>query len=228
MKTSQFWTSKVTALMNTGGIPYSEAWSQAAKIYPNAATLMRAAGLPRASVQFFNSKLATAGTAATRTANEQFQIDVKNEMDRTGLDYTTVWNRLYPASDLARDQAKRGAATSQNQPSRQENSGPDFSQSLGTPAGSKPMAAYGTAPVVAPQLKAMFALPMDATQTEFAAAWKANGNTSAPVNFGKVFDGLCELMQSEKSMGYEAALEAAKARFPQLWQRCEQMAEQPV
>jgi len=104
---------------------------------------------------------------------------------------------------------------------------PQFANTADSAAATVANSADGI-PVPAPQLKALFRLPMDATASEWAAAWTANNGKAFPINFGRVFDGICEAAQNSKGLSYEDALRATKARFPDLWAMCVEMAKQPV
>jgi hypothetical protein len=86
----------------------------------------------------------------------------------------------------------------------------------------------GPAPVGGPQLKAMFRLPGNCSQKEFEAAWQGNGNTIAPINPGKIFSGLVEYIQKQKSLDYEAAIVAAKTAYPNLWDLVERIAAEKI
>ena len=93
-------------------------------------------------------------------------------------------------------------------------------------AEAKQFANVGNAPVAAPALKALFRLPMTCSQAEFEAAWHGNGDTGTPINPGKIFAGLVEYLQKEKGFEYEAAISAAKAAYPALWQLVDTIAAQ--
>lgn len=70
----------------------------------------------------------------------------------------------------------------------------------------------------------LLGLPTDASQEEFDTAYKANGNVFTPFSPGKVFDALVEL-QGKGGVDREAAMEAAKQRFSDLWKRVEALAQ---
>jgi hypothetical protein len=95
-------------------------------------------------------------------------------------------------------------------------------------AAAAPRFANSEQPVFGPQMKAAFHLPQDATESMCSAAWKANGETTTPINPGKVFAALVELAQKEKSLDYDAALRAMKSQCPILWQEVEAISKSKV
>jgi len=88
-----------------------------------------------------------------------------------------------------------------------------------------PATGKGGMPIFGHQMKAIFSLPRDATESECRAAWKGNGETATPMHPGKVFAALVELAQREKGLSYDAAISAVKARCLQLWAQVQALSQ---
>ncbi|HEX3627264.1 MAG TPA: hypothetical protein VH280_17800 [Verrucomicrobiae bacterium] len=197
MNVQKFWAIKTNELLPRVGTMQA-AWEQAGKMFPDAVTLIRVAGATRQSVaQFCNSKIFRGGPPMATDRRREMQAAIEKEIQSRHCDYSAAFNRVYPQF---------------------ANEAPDPNQVL-TQAGADGV------PVMGPQLRSLFRLPVHTSQAEWAAAWKANLEKVSPINFGRVFDAICEVAQQEKGMGYEDALRATKSRFPDLWATVEEMAK---
>jgi hypothetical protein len=196
MNVQKFWAIKTNELLPRVGT-IQAAWAQAGKIYPDAVILIRATGATRNSVaQFCNSKIFRGGPMAMERRREMTAA-IEKEMQSRHCGYSVAFNRIYPQF---------------------ANEAPDPNQ-VQTQTGSDGV------PVLGPQIRALFRLPTHTSQSEWAAAWKANLEKVSPINFGRVFDAICEVAQQEKGLSYEDALRATKSRFPDLWSTVEQMSK---
>jgi hypothetical protein len=86
--------------------------------------------------------------------------------------------------------------------------------------------AAGAMPVKSPAMLAIFKLPVNVSQAEFAAAWEGNGNTLSPLNPAKIFAGLCAYWQKEKPLDYDQSIQECKRLYPDLWAFVELLAAQ--
>lgn len=195
MNVATFWTKKTTELLGQLG-DIGSAWRQAAKLYPDAATLMRASGATQQKVaQFCNARVFGKGARMDAEKRRQLHEKIGKEMESRHCDYSTAFNRLYP----------------------------QFANGDSFPEAQSHVGADGI-PVLGPQLKALFRLPADTTPEEWKLIWTVNSERTSPIQFAKIFDALCEEMQ--KSGGsYEDALRDTKARFPALWNMVQELAK---
>lgn len=178
-------------------------WNLTARLHPDAAILLRASGATRSQVQFFNSKLPHGINEARREFANAVADDLKSNPN---TDYGASHNRNF---------SKLGATLSHVEiilPGQKRK-----------PAQFANDATTGV-PVLGPQLRTIFRLPVDTSADEWKAAWTANQSRAFPFNPGAVMDGLCQLNQQQKGGDYEAALTAIKSRFPDLWQAVQQIA----
>jgi hypothetical protein len=197
MKCQEFWTAKTNELLPRVGTMQA-AWVQASKLYPDVGILIRATGATRQSViQFCNSKIFHSSPSNEIENRRQMHQKIEQEMKTAHCTYDVAFNRVYPQF---------------------ANEAPDPNQ-IQTQAGADGL------PVLGPQLRALFRLPVDTTQAEWVAAWKANLEKTSPINFGRVCDAICEVAQREKGLSYEDALRATKSRFPDLWATVSEMAK---
>jgi hypothetical protein len=170
------------------------------------AILFRAVSASPQTVSFFNSKLVNAGGPTPSgpgqtllERRESFQEEVRELMEKDFKSYDRAF-------DIVSKRRKAAVVP------------PTFVNDAATGV-----------PIAAPQFKAMFRLPMDSTQQEFAAAWTGNGGALAPIDPGKIFDALVQFKQKEQpSLDYEAAVRVAKVRYPELWSLVEAIAAQKV
>ncbi|HEY1662164.1 MAG TPA: hypothetical protein VGI03_07075 [Verrucomicrobiae bacterium] len=180
-------------------------WGLTAKLHPDAAILLRAAGATRSQViQFTNSQM----LPDTKTARKQFANAVAQDMKETHADYHLAYNRNF---------ANRAAHLTHVEitlPGQKRKA-----QFTNDAAGDT-----GGVPALGPELRAIFKLPPDTTADEWKAAWTANQSKAFPFNPGACLDALCQLYQKTKGADYEAALTAMKSRFPDLWQAVQQIA----
>jgi hypothetical protein len=204
------------------GLNFGNALRAVSKSNPDAATLMSAYGRTRQTVVLLNSRelqKITPGRSETRKQIAQFV----NEKMQAGMSHPVAYNAL------AREHPElfgglQFVNVTSNPLQRNKNSAGDP-----TPAQSGSTAsAAGSVPVASPQMLALFRLPTNTSQAEFAAAWDGNGNTLAPINPAKIFAGLCTYWQKEKSLDYDQAIQECKQRYPDLWSFVELLAAQPV
>jgi hypothetical protein len=168
----------------------------------NPASAVLAAAYGKTTTQaanFCNEAARRASMPERRKARTQFANAVAQEMKDSGANWDAANVRV---------QRRLASASTAAAPS----TSPAFSNEAG-------------APVFGHQMKAIFNLPMDATQSECDAAWKGNGGTATPMHSGKVFGALVELAQKEKGLSYDAAISAMKARCPSLWAQCEALSQ---
>jgi hypothetical protein len=199
MKITEFWTIKTNELMPRLGT-HAAAMNQVSKTYPDCVTLLRAYGATRRSVvQFCNSKYGDTAANLDADKRRQMQKKIQEEMKSSHCDYSTAFNRIYP----------------------------QFTNDNNATAATIANIADGV-PIPSPKLLALFELPTDTTPSEWAAAWDANNAKTFPINFARVFDAICEVAQKEKGLSYEAALDATKTRFFNLWATVQKMAKTPV
>jgi hypothetical protein len=233
MNPSEHWTQLVNQTLLHRRCGLAEAWRLTAAVHPEAATLMSAFGRTRQSVQFFNSRIANEITPDKKQAGSQLAKFANEKMKSSGLPYGQAWNKAcaeHPelaatisgnvvvqfandtakpdATDRARDHIRKMAAA-------------DF-------GGAKFLNMAGGVPVAGHQVKAIFRLPQTCSQDEFAAAFHGNGDTLAPVNPGKIFAALVEYVQKKKSLDYNAAITAAKAAYPGLWDMVEAISNEKI
>ena len=175
---------------------YENAWRMADKSHPEVATLMRAYGKTGQAISFFNERVLKQAGAPSRAAHrETTQQQIQDEMKNSGCPYATAFNRVYPRTDAGKASQTGGSFVNDDLAS---------SKTVGCP-------------VAGPQLKALFRMPIDATQQEFNAAWTGNGEAVAPINPGKIFQGLVTYTQDAKGVDYETSIRLVKGRFPDLW-----------
>ena len=230
MKTnpSQHWVSLVNQTMLRQRCTHVQAWRIAAEAHPAAATLMSAFGHTRLSVQFFNSRTVEKGTPEKASAGKQLAKFANEKVKSNGLPYGQAWNAA------CAEHPELATAMAGNARVQFANAGGDPLQSIHRAAanlgrgGSAFSNAAGALPVASPQIKAIFRLPQTCSQEEFAAAWHGNGDTLAPVNPGKCFSGLVDYHQAKKSLDYDAAINAAKAAYPDLWELVELISKQAI
>lgn len=199
---------------------HAEAWRITAEAHPAAVTLMSAVGRTRQSVQFFNSRELEKTTPEKSSAGQQLAKFANEKMKSSGLPYGKAWNVVCAEHpDLATAMAGNNGVQFANAAGGAVD---DIRKQAANLRGDQSFSnAAGTVPVAAPQLKAIFRLPLSCSQEEFAAAWHGNGDTLAPLNPGKCFAGLVDYLQTKKSLDYDAAINAAKTAYPALWELVE-------
>ena len=242
MNVQKFWTSTVERILITSRCSHADAWRAAAKFHPDAAILMRSTGQTRQMIQFFNSKL-PAGPSVGDESRREFANAVDAHMRKTGVSYLMAFrhvsstrpqffNSMSSVEITMPGQKKTGQVN--NAPTAAHMtfdyaSGklrmPGFTNADQSAMDQKLANTEKGVPIASPQFKALFRLPPTTTDAEWAAAWAGNHNVPSPVNFGRVFDSLCELAQNQTSADYETALRNTKARFPDLWSAVDQLSQ---
>jgi hypothetical protein len=182
-------------------LPYSQAVVLTAKAHPDCAAVYRAAGETRDRIQFANDRImkrvANPNLAERR---RQFQADVEAEMRQTGCEYQVAFNRV-----------SRGSVVFANS---------EDLETVRTAASGS-----GGVPTLTPALGNVFRLPGDITPEEWRKLWAANDSQAKVINYGQLFSTACEIMQVQKGGDIEAAIEPAKARFPDLWEATAELAK---
>ena len=220
MNIQKFWTSTVERIVIDSRCSHADAWRAAAKTYPDAAILMRATGQTRQMVQFFNSRLGT-NPEQLAASRREFLNEVDTQMKRTGVSHNVAF---FSVSNRKPQGLKSVRITYPGQKS----SRPEFANAGTSFVGEKMDGANQGAngvPVASPQLKALFRMPQSITDDTWAAAWAGNGNVASPVNFGRIFDAVCELVQKKTGSDYETALRDTKIVLPDLWAAVDQLSQ---
>lgn len=205
MNPTKNWVALVNATMAQHRCNYDEAWRLTKRAHPDAHTLMCAFGQTREQIQFFNSRRAKKESAPERKqAKEQFHEEVKARMQFVNCSYDQAWAYVTrtnrPLADLA-----NGKVTA-----------PSFAND-------------GNIPIFGHQLRKLFFLPMDSSQEEGEAAWRGNGETTSPINPGKIFAGMVEYLRKTNPTATDDQLTAlAKSKYPDLWQAVETIAGKKV
>ena len=214
---SQDWAVLVTNTMNKNRIPYSAAWQVCQGEHPDMWLLVAAMGRNRATVNFFNERLAQTVTPERQDARKQFAQYV-NEKVAAGMSYNMATNAT------AREHPEIVAATkSGHGPGYVKITLPGQHRAEFQNEGEMP------APVGSPRQKFMFWLPADADQETFNAAWEGNGSVPYPLNPAKIFAALVSLAQKKNSsLGNDAAIAQVKAKFPRLWEAVQTLANEPI
>ncbi|HXT10906.1 MAG TPA: hypothetical protein VN873_05020 [Candidatus Angelobacter sp.] len=187
--------------MAQSGQNFNTSYALTLKAHPLMAVLMRAYGASPERVQFANARilkrLANPNPVASRQA---FQEQVRAEMERTGLPYDRVFNLV----------SKKRA---------------DFANSEDLRTVQTAAAGSGGVPELTPGVAKIFRLPNDVTPEEWRKIWEANGGSATTINYGKCFSAACDLTQLQKGGNIDDALQAAKARFVDLWAATAELAK---
>lgn len=88
--------------------------------------------------------------------------------------------------------------------------------SANEPAAVQKLGSFSSLPVYSPGACALLGLPAGATQTEFATAYKANGNQAAVLKTAAVREALIQLAMKEQHFSRVRAEAYALARYPKL------------
>lgn len=195
------WKVLVNTTMVQARCNFDEAWKMTTKTHPDANILMMAYGATPQKVQFCNARiLARLANPNPKASREAFQEDVQAEMKRTGLPYGRVFNLV---------QKKRAS----------------FANSEDLKAVQNAAAGSGGVPTLTPALAKIFRLPNDVSADEWRKIWEANGGSASTINYGKCFSAVCDMIQAEKTVSIDDAVQAAKARFSDLWAAVSELAK---
>ena len=199
MKIYAHWDGLVSQIMARQSVPNrQEAERLTLQTHRDIALLASACSKTLASVQFLNSRLANIrGNKAE--LREQLQKDVQRTMESDHCSYGVAWNRCASKSAL-------------------------FTNSSDLDAVRAAASGGGGLPTITPEILSLFRLPADTSAEEWKAAWTGNENDATAIHYGKIFEALVSLTQSQKGSPVDQAVEPTKERFPILWSAVEQLA----
>lgn len=75
----------------------------------------------------------------------------------------------------------------------------------------------GDVPKFGSALKSIFLVGPGASQEVCEAAWRANANQGATMNYPAIFDGIVSLLSKQRGVDRMTAATSAQTEFPELW-----------